>query len=114
MSTRSGVRLERGPRDVPLEQVDGAARAVRGVGEPVEQETLAGPGQPGEEHEAGLRESLDQSGERRAFREEVAHGLLIPWRTAWIVPHRYRMRNTQPRTVYRAFSPRSVTMVFAI
>ena len=77
-----GARLEHRPRHVPLEEVDDAARVGRQVRELVDQETLAGAGQAGHEHDPRrAREPLELPRERSiGGHDEVRRGVAAGWR----------------------------------
>src|SRR3990172_12975370 len=70
------ARLEYGPGDVPLQEVDPAPPRVREVGELVDQETLAGAGEPREEDEPRVagQDGEDREEGRLLARDESAWG----------------------------------------
>jgi len=70
-----GAGLERRAREVPLEQVNASSAGAREVRELMDQQTLAGAGQAGEEETARLARQARQCHEqRRALAQEHAFG----------------------------------------
>ena len=70
-------RLEHGACDVPLEQMDAAARGARQVDELVGEETLARARQPGEEDHALSGEGTDALGEPAVGVDHHAGGVPV-------------------------------------
>ena len=69
-----GAGFEDGSRDVPLEEVNAAARPGREMSELVSEQALAGSGKSREEHETPGRQAPQLSLERGGRPEDDARG----------------------------------------